>query len=109
MLQSSVILCSLCYTSTSTMCERLWMIFILAYVQHEQHELDVDLSLHVQQQQQRQGQRRCAWMMRQWIGSRQQLGVYHQLMVELHCENPTVVKNFMKMACIRCKVLRTTV
>ena len=52
MLQKRLILCSLCYTSTSTMCERLWMIFMLAYVQ-----LDSDLALHVQQQQHKRGPR----------------------------------------------------
>ena len=74
---------------------------MLAYFQHEQHQLDADLALHVQQQQQRRDQRgqwrRCAWV-RQWIGCCQQSGVYRQLMVELCCEDPTAFKNFMKMA-----------
>ena len=32
---------------TYTMCERLRMIFMLTYVQHEQDQLDADLALHV--------------------------------------------------------------
>ena len=84
----------------STMCERLRILYMLAHLQRQRDQLNLDLALHVQRRQQiggRPGLRRRGVWIRGWIRRRQQLGVYHQLMVELRQEDPTAFKNFMRM------------
>ena len=45
---------------------------------------------------QRRKKRRSVWV-RPWIGRRLELGIYHQLMVELRREDPSAFHNFMRM------------
>ena len=63
----------------------------------EIHQRIVQVQVQVQTREEEKKRKNRRWWVRQWIGRRDEMGYYHQLMRELEAEDPESFINFTRM------------